>query len=58
MLVNTFADLQLIGSNNNTLGGTYALGRTSMPTTWRRSEAPGRRSPACSTAKATPSAMP
>jgi len=27
MLVNTFADLQLIGSNNNTLGGTYALGK-------------------------------
>jgi len=27
MLVNTFTDLQLIGSNTNTLGGTYALGK-------------------------------
>jgi filamentous hemagglutinin family protein len=27
MLVNTFADLQLIGANTNTLGGTYALSK-------------------------------
>jgi filamentous hemagglutinin family protein len=27
MLVNTFADLQLIGTNTNTLGGTYALSK-------------------------------
>src|SRR6266704_2568599 len=27
MLVNTFVDLQLIGSNTNTLGGTYAVGK-------------------------------
>jgi filamentous hemagglutinin family protein len=27
MLVNTFADLQAIGTNTTTLGGTYALGR-------------------------------
>ncbi len=27
MLVNTFADLQLVGANTNTLGGTYALSK-------------------------------